>query len=230
MSYIAQNIDKIRENIRLTCEKIGRNPDEITVVAVSKMVEPEPINEAVKHGLINLGENWVQEIREKYDAIDTSAKWNMIGHLQTNKVKYIIDKVDMIQSVDSLKLANEISKRAINADVVMPILVQVNVAEESQKFGTSVDDLDELIIEISMLSGVKIKGLMLIAPYSADAEVIRPIFKQMKRIYDDIKSKNYDNVDMQYLSMGMSGDYEIAIEEGSNMVRIGSAIFGMRVY
>ncbi len=227
--YLKNNIDEINQNICKVCEKIGKNPDEITVIAVTKTVSADIVNEAVKFGVDNIGENWVQEIRQKYDEVTDKVKWNMIGHLQTNKVKYIIDKVDMIQSVDSIKLATEISKRAEKINRVLPILIQVNIAGEQQKFGSDVEELDDLIINVSKLKGVKIKGLMLIAPYALDAEEIRPIFKNMKRLYDKISDQKYENVDMQYLSMGMSGDYHIAIEEGSNMVRIGSAIFGNRV-
>ncbi len=228
-TYIRGNLEEIQGNIRSACEKSGRNPDEVTLVAVTKTVEADVMNAAIDLGVTIVGENRVQEIRRKFDDVKP-VSWHQIGHLQRNKVKYIADKVDMIHSVDSIRLAEEISDKAQKFGRTIDILIQVNVAGESQKFGIDDETLTEMLTEISKLDGVKVKGLMLIAPFADDPETVRPIFRRMKEIFDSTKNSNYDNVEMKYLSMGMTGDYEVAIEEGANMVRIGSGIFGKRTY
>ncbi len=228
-TYIRGNLEEIQGNIRSACEKSGRNPDEVTLVAVTKTVEADVMNAAIDLGVTIVGENRVQEIRRKFDDVKP-VSWHQIGHLQRNKVKYIADKVDMIHSVDSIRLAEEISDKAQKFGRTIDILIQVNVAGESQKFGIDDETLTEMLTEISKLEGIKVKGLMLIAPFADDPETVRPIFRRMKEIFDSTKNSNYDNVEMKYLSMGMTGDYEVAIEEGANMVRIGSGIFGKRTY
>ncbi len=228
-TYIRGNLEEIQGNIRSACEKSGRNPEDVTLVAVTKTVEADVMNAAIDLGVTIVGENRVQEIRRKFDDVKP-VSWHQIGHLQRNKVKYIADKVDMIHSVDSIRLAEEISDKAQKFGRTIDILIQVNVAGESQKFGIDDETLTEMLTEISKLEGVKVKGLMLIAPFSDDPETVRPIFRRMKEIFDSTKNSNYDNVEMKYLSMGMTGDYEVAIEEGANMVRIGSGIFGKRTY
>jgi pyridoxal phosphate enzyme (YggS family) len=220
----------VRERINRACASSGRKNDEITLVAVTKTVEPEKIIRAVDEGLINLGENKVQEICDKYDVIQRDCNWHLIGHLQTNKVKYIIDKVSLIHSVDRLELAQEIQKRAEKTSRIMDILVQVNIAEEESKFGVYTDKLYDLITNISALKNQRVKGLMTIAPFSEDPEAVRPVFRQLKKISVDIKNENIDNINMGLLSMGMSNDFEVAIQEGANIVRVGTAIFGKRQY
>ncbi|MDK2798633.1 MAG: dependent protein [Clostridiales bacterium] len=232
MINLKDNIHHVNARITQAAKRANRDPEEIMLIAVTKTVDADIINDAIDLGIKNIGENKVQEICHKYDLINNKQdiKWHLIGHLQTNKVKYIIDKVDLIHSVDTLKLAIEINKRAQKIDKIMEILVQVNVAKEESKFGVSIEQCNNLIEQISKLSNVKIKGLMTIAPYTKNPEDVRPYFRQLKDLSIDIKRKNYDNVDMEYLSMGMTGDFEVAIEEGANIVRIGTAIFGERQY
>lgn len=228
--YIKENLEEIIEKIDQAARKSGRTKDDITLVAVTKTLPNEVVQAAVEAGLIELGENKVQEIMNKFPIITGSPHWHLIGHLQTNKVKYIIDKVTMIHSVDSLRLAEEISKRAVNADIVMPILVQVNVADEASKFGLSVDEVHHLVSEIAELPNIRIKGLMTIAPNIENDDALRKYFTKMNDIFETLKKTMYNKVDMVYLSMGMTNDYELAIEEGSNLVRIGTGLFGARNY
>ncbi len=223
---IKENIAAVRARIAAAAQRAGRNPEDITLVAVSKTVEPQRIIEAIDGGITHLGENRVQELVKKYDAIPGRIQWHLIGHLQTNKVKYIIDKVSLVHSVDSIELAKEIDRRANRRGTVVNILIQVNVAGEETKFGISPDQVEDMIEEIRSYPGIKVKGLMTIAPFAENPEEIRYVFRELNKKYIDIKRKNIDNIDMEYLSMGMSNDFEVAIEEGSNMVRIGTAIFG----
>jgi PLP dependent protein len=227
---IQVNIADIKEEIKQICQNCGRNPDDITLVVVTKTVDPERINHAVDSGISNLGENKVQEIMDKYEAVSKNIKWHLIGHLQTNKVKYIIDKVELIHSVDSVKLAEEISKRAEKYDITKDVLVQINVAEEESKFGIDLDEAVNFVKSISVFDNIRIKGLMTIAPYSENPEGVRLVFRQLKEKFDELSQMNLPNTEMKYLSMGMSNDYQIAIEEGANMIRIGTAIFGKRDY
>lgn len=226
---IKENLDLINEKIKIAAEKSGRKREDVLLLAVSKTVDVPRIKEAVDLGLVDLGENKPQEINWKYFEIE-NVRWHQIGHLQTNKVKYIIDKVCLIHSVDSLKLAEEISKRAKAKDITMDVLVEINIAGEEAKSGVPLSEAEELAVEISKLDNIKVKGLMTVAPFVENPEDNREYFKQMKKLFVDIKEKNYNNIDMQYLSMGMTNDYEIAVEEGANIVRIGTGLFGARDY
>ncbi len=230
MEDIRGNLNKINEEIKLCAERCGRNAEDVLLCAVSKTRTPEEINIAIDAGVTDIGENKVQEIMDKFDAVKP-VKWHMIGHLQTNKVKYIIDKVSMIHSVDSYKLAAEISKRAAQHGLVMDILLQVNSAEEESKFGITTDETEKLIKEIlDTCENIRIRGLMCIAPYADDPEDIKVYFEDVKKQYDEFGKIDHPRLDFKYLSMGMSHDFPVAIEAGSNLVRVGSAIFGERNY
>jgi PLP dependent protein len=230
LDNIQVNITEIEEEINQICKKCGRNPEDITLIAVTKTVDTERINYAVECGVSNLAENKVHEIMDKYDAVAKNVKWHLIGHLQTNKVKYIIDKVELIHSVDSIKLAEEINKRAQQNNLIKDVLVQINVAEEDTKFGISLEQTVDFVKSISGFGNIHIKGLMTIAPYDLNPEGVRPIFKQLKDKFNELAQMNLPNIEMKHLSMGMSNDYKVAIEEGANMIRIGTAIFGKRNY
>ena len=223
MNDIAANIKNVSENIK-------KANKETKLIAVSKTKPVEMLKEAYDAGMRDFGENKVQEILDKYDKLPSDIRWHMIGHLQTNKVKYIADKVFMIHSVDSVKLAGEISRRAIQAGRVIPVLIEINIGDEESKFGIKPDDLEELLREIAPFEGIRISGLMCVAPYTESAEENRVYFKQMKQLSVDIMQKNIDNVFMNVLSMGMSGDYEVAASEGATYVRVGTGIFGERDY
>lgn len=210
--------------------KTGRDLDDITLIAVTKTVDVDVMNEAIKLGINNVGESRVQEILRKYDLIKDKPIWHMIGHLQTNKVKYIIDKIDLIHSLDRLSLAQELQKRAEQHNIFVNALVQVNIAEEETKYGLYGNEVIPFVEEIIKFPRIKIKGLMTIAPYVENPEEVRYVFRQLKGLSIELEKKGYPNVEMKYLSMGMTNDYKIAIEEGSNMVRIGTGIFGKRNY
>jgi pyridoxal phosphate enzyme (YggS family) len=228
---IRENIDDITKKIENTCKKIGRNPKDITVIAVSKTVESKRAKEAVNAGINNLGENRVQELIKKYDELsDLDVKWHMIGHLQKNKVKYIIDKTVLIHSVESLSLAEEINKRAEKNNLIANVLIELNIGEEESKFGINEENVYDFITSMEQFENIKVLGLMTVAPFCENPEDVRWVFKKMKNIYDKISTMNLRNTEMNYLSMGMTNDYEIAIEEGSNIIRIGTAIFGARKY
>ncbi|MCR5107766.1 MAG: YggS family pyridoxal phosphate-dependent enzyme [Lachnospiraceae bacterium] len=227
---IKENVLKVRENIKNACKESERSEDEVRLIAVSKTKPVEMIREVYDEGIRDFGENKVQEIMDKYDKLPSDIRWHMIGHLQTNKVKYIIDKVYMIHSVDSLKLAREISKEAVKKNVNMPILIEVNMGGEESKFGIDPKDAVSMIEEAALLPGISIKGLMTVAPYVEVAEKNSTIFCKMRELSVDIKRKNIDNVSMECLSMGMSGDYPVAIKEGATCIRVGTSIFGERVY
>ena len=228
--HMKENIEEVRSRIENACRKAGRDPSEVTLIAVSKTMPVEDLLRARELGMKHFGENKVQEIVDKYDQIPKDQTWHMIGHLQRNKVKYIIDKVAMIHSVDSLRLAEAISKEAVKKDVVMPVLIEVNVAGEESKFGVSPDDVKPLVKEISVLPNIRVKGLMTIAPFVENGEENRPVFRRLREISVDIAQENIDNVCMNVLSMGMTVDYDVAVEEGATMVRVGTAIFGKRNY
>lgn len=227
---LTENYDIVKEHIHHACEKSGRNFEDVTLIAVSKTKPTEMLQEIYNHGCRHFGENKVQELVEKYEVMPKDIKWHMIGHLQRNKVKYIVDKVFLIHSVDSLRLAEEINKEAIKKNVIVQILIEVNVAEEESKFGCSILEAENLTREISKLSNVRIKGYMTIAPYVENAEENRQYFVKLKQLSVDIMQKNIDNVFIEYLSMGMTGDYQVAIEEGSSFVRVGTGIFGERLF
>ena len=227
---ITNNYDVVMNNIERACKKAGRAPEDVTLIAVSKTKPITMLQEIYDHGCRNFGENKVQELLDKYEVLPKDIKWHMIGHLQRNKVKYIVDKVSLIHSVDSLRLAEEISKEALKKNVEVNILVEINVANEETKFGTTSQEAIELVDAISKLPGIHIKGLMTIAPYVEDSEENRQYFAQLKQLSVDIITKNIDNVSMDILSMGMSGDYEVAVEEGATYVRVGTGFFGERDY
>ena len=227
---LTNNYDLVMNNIKKACKKAGRASEDVTLIAVSKTKPVTMLQEIYDHGCRDFGENKVQELVDKYEVLPKDIKWHMIGHLQRNKVKYIVDKVYLIHSVDSLRLAEEISKEALKKNVEVNILVEVNVANEETKFGTTSQEAIELVDKISKLPGIHIKGLMTIAPYVEDSEENRQYFAQLKQLSVDIITKNIDNVSMDILSMGMSGDYEVAVEEGATYVRVGTGIFGERDY
>ncbi len=226
---IADNIKSVEEKIEKACQRAGRKREDVLLLAVSKTVEVPRIMEAVNLGLNELGENKPQEINRKYPEIQ-NVKWHQIGHLQTNKVKYIIDKVCLVHSLDSVKLAQEIDKRGKASDIVMNVLIEINIANEEAKHGVPYEEAERLALEVSKFDNVRVKGLMCVAPFVENPEDNRKYFKKMYKLFVDIGAKNYDNIDMEYLSMGMTNDYEIAIEEGANIVRVGTGIFGARNY
>ncbi len=227
---IGENIDRIRQALEETVIKCGRNPKEVTLIAVSKTKPVSMLQEAYEKGIRDFGENKVQEILSKYEEMPKDIRWHMIGHLQRNKVKSIIDKVYMIHSVDSYRLAEEINKEAMKKELCVPILIEVNIAEEESKYGLRAEEVPEFLESISTFQGISVKGLMTVAPYVEDSEENRQYFVKLRQLSVDIMRKNIDNVNMDILSMGMSGDYLTAIEEGSTYVRVGTGIFGERNY
>lgn len=227
MGTIADNIAEIRNNIALARQKSPHPNQDVTLVAVTKMHSAEEIQEVLAAGQTLLGENRVQELLDKYDAVGDAATWHIIGHLQSNKVKYITEKVAMIHSLESESLANELSSRMQALGKTMDCLVQVNIADEESKFGLERNEVLPFIKRVSQLPGIHIKGLMHIAPYFEDPEDVRPIFREMYRLFEELKALELPGVDMEILSMGMSHDYQVAIEEGANMIRVGSSIFAV---
>ncbi len=227
---LKDNLKQVEDNIAKACTRAGRDRSEVTLIAVSKTKPVEMLQEIYDEGVRTFGENKVQEICEKYEQLPRDIEWHMIGHLQRNKVKQVIDKTALIHSVDSYRLAQEISVQAQKKKICMPILVEVNIAQEESKFGILADDTIQLVEEIAALPNLAVKGLMTIAPFVTDPEENRTYFRQIKQLSVDIKNKNIDNVSMDVLSMGMTGDYEVAIEEGATMVRVGTGIFGARSY
>ncbi len=227
---IKENIEKVEQNIKAACAACGRESGEVKLIAVSKTKPVPMLEEAYANGCRDFGENKVQELVDKYEIMPKDIRWHMIGHLQRNKVKYIVDKVFLIHSVDSLRLAQEIEKEAAKKGVSVNVLVEVNVAGEESKFGATVQEAVSLVEQIVQLPHVRVKGLMTIAPYVEDSEENRRYFAKLKQIYVDIIHKNIDNVFMEELSMGMTGDYEVAITEGATYIRVGTGIFGEREY
>ncbi len=227
---IKDNIHYVEKQIENSCLKAGRLADEVTLISVSKTKPIEMLMEAYEAGSRDFGENKVQELVDKYEVMPKDIRWHMIGHLQRNKVKYIVDKVYLIHSVDSLRLAEEISKEAVKKTVNVKILVEVNIAGEESKFGTDCEEAKQLVRDIAKLPNIEIKGLMTIAPMVNEAEENRIYFQGLKKLSVDINSENIDNVTMDILSMGMTGDYTVAVEEGATMVRVGTGIFGERYY
>ena len=227
---IGGNIEYIQDLKKKAAERSGRSGDDVLLVAVTKLHSTDEINEAIHCGITDIGENKVQEIMDKYDRVEP-VRWHLIGHLQTNKVKYIIDKVSMIHSVDSLKLAQEINKRAQQHGLVMDILIQVNSAMEESKFGITTEETGELIGQIlETCPNVRIRGLMCIAPFEDNPDDARVYFAEVKKLYDKYGQIDHPMLDFKYLSMGMSNDFEVALEEGSNLIRVGTSIFGARDY
>ncbi len=247
-----ENIEQLEHRIQAACDRSGRDRSEVTLIAVSKTKPNEMLCEAYDLGMRHFGENKVQELVQKYDALNSTfaegVNWHLIGHLQRNKVKYIVDKVALIHSVDSLRLANQIEEEAAKKNIISDILIEVNIAEEDSKYGVKAEETAALIEDISRLSHVRVRGLMTVAPYVENPEKNRKYFKKLRQLYVDIKSKNTDNNDngsisnymnskatpyldhFNILSMGMTGDFEVAIEEGATMIRVGTGIFGERNY
>lgn len=230
ISMIKNNLDEVKAYISKACSKSGRNSEDVLLLAVSKTKPVEALMEAYNAGVRDFGENYVQELCDKIDNMPKDIRWHMIGHLQRNKVKYIVDKVEMIHSVDSLRLAEAISKEAVKKNCEVKILVEVNVALEDTKFGVTLDNAAEIVASMAALPGIKVCGLMTSAPYVTNPEENREFFQKLKQLSVDISSKNIDNISMDVLSMGMTNDYTVAVEEGASIVRVGTAIFGERHY
>ena len=226
MKTIKNNLETINEKIKKTALKANRNPQEIKLVAVTKTATIEQIKEAISAGVKIIGENKVQEAKEKYQILTAGIEWHLVGHLQTNKVKYAIEIFDLIHSVDSIKLAKEIDRRSLQFGMITNVLVEVNVSGEETKYGIKPEEVEPFLKEISEFSRTRVRGLMTIAPIAEDKEEVRPYFRKLRELFKEIKSKNIKNVKMDYLSMGMTEDFEVAVEEGANMVRIGRGIFG----
>lgn len=228
---LKENYLEVRKNIDEACKRAGRNPEDVTLISVGKTKPAEMLQEVYDAGSRDFGENKVQELCDKIEILPQDINWHMIGHLQRNKVKYIVGKVALIHSVDSLRLAEEIEVQSAKKGVdEVPILIEVNAANEISKFGVKPEDVKQLVTEIAELKHVRVKGLMTVAPYVDDSEENRPIFHKMKDLAVDIAGENIDNVSMDILSMGMTNDYIIAVEEGATLVRVGTAIFGARNY
>ena len=227
---LKENLANVEKNIEQACKNAGCSRDEVTLIAVSKTKPVEMLQEIYDENIRDFGENKVQELCSKMGQLPSDIRWHMIGHLQRNKVKYIVGKVELIHSVDTYRLAEEINIQAKKQNVIVPILVEVNIAHEESKFGISAEDAILLVEEISKLENIRIKGLMTIAPYVENPEDNRLYFRKIKQLSVDITNKNIDNVFMEILSMGMTGDYMVAIEEGATMVRVGTGIFGERNY
>lgn len=225
---IQENIKTVRANMAAACKRSGRNINDVTLIAVSKTKPVSMIEEALSTGTFDFGENKVQEILEKKPVLPEQVRFHMIGHLQRNKVKQVIDKVVLIHSVDSLRLAEQIEEEAAKQNLHADVLLEVNVAREESKYGFFMEEVEEAVNKIGNLSHITVKGLMTIAPFVENPEDNREIFKKLYQLYVDIKSKNIDNGTMSVLSMGMTGDYEVAIEEGATMIRVGTGIFGTR--
>lgn len=227
---LKENLEKVEENIQAACDLAGRKRDEVTLIAVSKTKPVEMLQEAYDLGVRINGENKAQELASKYEVLPKDIHWHMIGHMQRNKVKYIIDKVDLIHSVDSVRLAETIDKEAEKHGVIANILIEVNVAKEESKFGLMPEEVPEFVEKIAGFPHIRVKGLMTIAPFVENPEENRPIFAHLRKLSVDIAKKNIDNITMSILSMGMTNDYQVAIEEGATMVRVGTGIFGARDY
>lgn len=223
-------IEEVKAQIAEAANKVNRNPQDITLIAVSKTYPTSAIEEAIEVGCRDFGENHVQELCQKIEEIHRPVNWHLIGHLQTNKVKYIIGKTSLIHSLDRLKLAEEIEKQSAKAGVITKVLLEVNVANEASKHGFKIEEVMSAITVISKMKHIKVEGLMTVAPFVAEPEENRAIFRKLYDLSVDIQKQKFDNISTNILSMGMSNDYKIAIEEGATMVRIGTAIFGNREY
>ncbi|QHQ62255.1 YggS family pyridoxal phosphate-dependent enzyme [Anaerocolumna sedimenticola] len=227
---IKENLFSVEQNILAACKRAGRKREEVTLIAVSKTKPVSMIQEVLEEGILDFGENKVQELTAKFEVLPNNLRWHLIGHLQTNKVKYIVDKAVFIHSVDSYKLAEQINKEAAKKGIISNILIEVNIAREETKYGVFAEETYPLIQEIAKLNNIRVRGLMTIAPFVDNPEKNREHFRNLRQLNIDIKMKNIDNVSMDVLSMGMTGDYEIAIEEGATMIRVGTGIFGERDY
>jgi len=227
-NYIKTNIIAVKNNIRAAAERSGRNAADIALVAVSKTVGAEAASAAASCGITDFGENRVQELLLKQKSVEAPVRWHMIGHLQTNKVRDIIGKVKLIHSLDSVKLAGEIDAQSKNKNVITDCLIEVNIAREPSKYGVMPENARDFASSLSAFGAIRVKGLMCVAPYTEIAENNRKYFTEMRELYIDIQQNCDNNIDMKYLSMGMTGDYAVAVEEGANIVRIGTGIFGAR--
>jgi len=228
MQQIGYNLERLRLNIQEACKSAGRSPSEITLVAVTKTFPVEAIEQAIALGIDVIGENRIQEAAEKYQQIGPKVQWHLIGHLQSNKAKKAVELFSLIHSVDSTELALEVGRRAVQASKLQDILIEVNTSGESQKYGFEPEQVREALGKIKDIGGVKVQGLMTVGPLTDDTAAVRRSFRQLRSLFDELKARAIPNIEMKHLSMGMSGDYRIAIEEGSNMIRVGSAIFGSR--
>ncbi len=227
---VTENIKNVQERIKQACLRADRNPSEVTLIAVSKTKPVSMIEECIENGITVFGENKAQELTRKIEAIGRPLDWHFIGHLQRNKVKYVVGNACLIHSVDSVRLAEAINSEAEKKNIVCDILAEVNVADEESKFGLAKEEVHDFVLQISSFKNIKLRGLMTIAPYVEDSEENRLYFRVLRNLLIDINSKNIDNINMDVLSMGMTGDYEVAIEEGATMVRVGTGIFGDRHY
>ena len=227
---LRENLEAVEANIQAACERAGRDRSEVTLIAVSKTKPVETLQEAYDLGVRIFGENKAQELAGKYEVLPDDIHWQMIGHMQRNKVKYIVDKVDLIHSVDSVRLAETIEKEAEKRNVTVNILIEVNVAKEESKYGLMPEEVIDFVDKLADFPHLRVKGLMTIAPFVDDPEENRPIFAHLRKLSVDIAKKNVDNMSMGILSMGMTNDYQVAIEEGATMVRVGTGIFGARDY
>lgn len=227
---LRENLNEVEKKVLKACERAGRSRDEVTLIAVSKTKPVNMLREIYDANVRDFGENKVQELVDKEEVLPKDIKWHMIGHLQRNKVKYIVDKVELIHSVDSIRLAETIEKEAAKKDVVVPILLEVNVAREESKFGLAPEEVLGVVEKIATFPHVKVKGFMTIAPFVSSSEENRTNFANLRKLFIDIAEKNIDNVSISILSMGMTNDYEVAIEEGATMIRVGTGIFGERNY
>ena len=225
---VSENLEQVKANIEAACKRVGRDPKDVRLVAVSKTKPISLIEEAIKAGQDTFGENKVQEMCDKMEVLPDNIKWHMIGHLQRNKVKYIAGKVELIHSVDSIRLAKQISDEAQKQSIEIPVLLEFNLAREESKFGFFTEETEDACREISKMPGIRVKGLMTSAPFVENAEDNRKYFKKLYELAVDIQSKNIDNISMRELSMGMTGDYVVAVEEGATIVRVGTGIFGSR--
>jgi hypothetical protein len=227
---LKENLAQVEKNIRIACEKSGRDRSEVTLIAVGKTKPADMLRTVYDCGIRDFGENKVQEMCDKMEVLPNDIRWHMIGHLQTNKVKYIVGKTALIHSVDSVHLAKEIERQAEKINVTVPILIEVNIAEEESKFGIHREEAIAMVKEIAAFDHLRIQGLMTIAPYVENPEENRTFFREIRQLSVDIRNQNIDNVCMDVLSMGMTGDYMVAIEEGATLVRVGTGIFGERNY
>ncbi|MCS7264213.1 MAG: YggS family pyridoxal phosphate-dependent enzyme [Armatimonadetes bacterium] len=225
---VKENLFKVKEKIAHAAERVGRDPSEILLVGATKSVDVERIRAAIEAGLEHIGENYAQEAWAKYQQIGNVVTWHFIGHLQTNKAKLVVKFCKFVQSLDRLALAEELNKRAEQVGRVIDCLIEVNIGGEETKSGVNPDEVEQLVLRASQLANIRIVGLMAMPPYFPEPEQVRPYFRKMRHFFERLKAFDLPNVEMRYLSMGMSHDFEVAIEEGANMVRIGTAIFGPR--
>ena len=231
MSQIADKIKRVRENVQRAAQQCGRDAEDITLIAVTKTVDVDAMEEAIACGVDNVGENRVQELCRKYEILHgQKIRWHLIGHLQTNKVKYVIDKADLIHSVDSVKLLGELERVAAKCNRKINFLLQVNVSGEESKFGLAPQEVDRFLESAVTMRHARLCGLMTVPPVAKEPNDSRKYFEKVRNLFVDIREKNYDNIGMEHLSMGMSGDYTAAILEGATMIRIGTSIFGQRNY